>query len=141
MQIAAQQIAALDDGRQQRFAADVVAHLRRRHAGCLVHAPRAAFVVRDLPDDTMLKLVGLALQRGRGHGLTWQSSLNAFVTLMFVVAPNFDAHPRVAAALAHDLRPPDFRMRDLPWRITAGDWREAAAAYDPHAWLGASASP
>jgi hypothetical protein len=136
MQLGAHQFAPLDDAYRQKFDARVAAYLRQHHAACSVHSPRASFTIAELPDDVLMKLVAIALQRGRQHGLIWQSSLNAFATLMVKVAPNFDQHPKVAQTLAAELRPADFGMRELPTLMTPADWRAAALAYDPGAWVG-----
>lgn len=135
MRLSARQLAALDDTYRKRFDARVATYLRQRHAACSVHSPRASFTIAELPEDVLIKLVAIALQRGRQHGLIWQSSLNAFAALMVKVAPNFDQHPKVARALTDVLRPADFGMRDLPELMTPADWRTAALAYDPGAWI------
>jgi hypothetical protein len=87
-----------------------------------------------MPDSALAALVDTGLARAQSHGLTWESSLNAFVTLMVAVAPNFDEQPAVREALADDHRPPDFRMQELGQQVTQQDWDAAAAAYDPKSW-------
>ncbi len=54
---------------------------------------------------------------------------------MVKVAPNFDQHPKVAQVLAAELRPADFGMRELPALMAPADWRAAALAYYPGAWV------
>lgn len=130
------QFARLDDIYRRQFPDQVAAYVRDQYADCLVRSARAGFAVAQIPDDVLRRLVRVGLHRAQGHGLTWQSTLNSFVTLMFIVAPNFDEHPKVASALAADGRPPNFRMLELPPLIEPIDWQQAAAAYDPHAWLG-----
>jgi hypothetical protein len=134
MRISAHQMAVLDACGREKFPAQVASYIRAQHSQCAVQSPRGVYAVKDLPDAVLLRLIATALQRGQSHGLTWQSTLNAFTTLMFKVAPNFDQHPKIAAALAPDMRPPDFRMLELPGIVTPVEWQQAADVYDPGAW-------
>ena len=121
------------------FKKQIARYLTTRHPDSLVRLPRGIFTVRILPDEVLNELIEASLASAQRYGLTWQSSINAFVTLRFTVAPNFDTQPSIAAALAPDDRPPDFRMRDLPEAILPQDWEEAVSAYDPGAWIAAGA--
>jgi hypothetical protein len=54
-------------------------------------------------------------------------SVTAFVTLMFLVAPDFDRHPAIARALRLHGAEPE-RLRLLFERTREEDWEQAAAA-------------
>ena len=129
-----EQIDVLDAAAKQAFSLRVAEYLRTRHGQAIVRLPGVEVTVREMPETTLATLVESGIVRAHSYGLTWESSLNAFVTLMVVVAPNFDDEPAIRAALAPDHRPPDFRMKELDQRITQRDWAAAAKAYDPRSW-------
>jgi len=79
-------------------------------------------------------MVQNGIDRARGHGLGWESSLAAFVVIMFVAAPNFDQHPLIKRVLQDDDAPPDARIERLWHRISNQNWRAVEAYYDPNAW-------
>jgi hypothetical protein len=134
MRVRAAQISAFEAGAEPAFRKRIAAYLRERHGQAVVRIPGAERTVNQISDATMAVLVDTCLARARSHGLSWESTLNAFVTLMVTVAPNFDEQPAVRAALSDDNRPPDFRMQELGQRVTKQDWDAAAAAYDPKSW-------
>jgi hypothetical protein len=118
------QIHALEDETGGRFIYRVVAHLRQHHAGALT----------DLSDETVAYRVRIGVVRAWRYGLTWQSSIAAFVALMFVIAPNFDEHPVLRRILNDRSVEPGARIDHLMNTATAEDWAEAAAAADSSAW-------
>lgn len=129
------QIDTFDSSAERAFRARIAAYLRQRHSGSVIRFDGRHASVRELDERTLRDLIGVGLTRARAHGLTWQSSLNAFVTLMVTVSPNFDQHPEVRAVLAAAHCPPDFRMQELRERVSQQDWEAAAAAYDSKAWV------
>jgi len=132
------QIKVLEAAAERAFRKRVADYLRERHGQTIVRFPNAKSVVRELPDTMLAALVDVGIARARSHGLTWESSLNAFVTMMVTVAPNFDDQPTIREALTDKYRPPDNRMQELGDRVNQQDWDEAAAAYDPRCWLSRS---
>ena len=136
MQIRADQINKFDAAAETMFRKQVAAYLRERHGQELVRFPGSQSSVSALAADRLDQLVESALARGRGRGLVWRSSLNAFASLMVTVAPNFDQQPGIRRALddASGNRPPDVRMNELSQHVTKQDWSAAAAAYDPNGW-------
>lgn len=129
------QMDTFDASAEQAFRARIADYLRQRHSESVIQFDGRHASVWELDEKTLIDLVGVGLARARAHGLTWQSSLNAFVTLMVTVSPNFDQHPEVRAVLATALCPPDFRMQELGERVSQQDWEAAAAAYDANAWV------
>lgn len=83
--------------------------------------------VAELRDAEILRRIHLGIERARSHELDGNGPITAFVTLMFLVAPNFDQHPRIRQALADTSRDPEERMRRLFERTAEADWDEAAA--------------
>lgn len=107
------------------FIERVMTHLRENHT----------VLVAPLPDDVLREMVTNGVARGRSHGLTWESTLTAFVALMFEVAPNFDEHPKVRAGLEAPFLEPDERIQYLPDYVGDEAWREAEQNYDESAWF------
>jgi hypothetical protein len=66
--------------------------------------------------------------------MTWESSLMAFVAIMFVAAPNFDQHPLIGRVLKDEAVAPDARINQLWERTTDQNWEAVAQNYDPSAW-------
>jgi hypothetical protein len=83
-----------------------------------------AEAVADLKDKEIERRARLGIHRARGAGFTQPEEITAYVTLMFVVAPDFDAHPKIAAALA-ELNGPK-RLQKLFQQTAEEDWAEAA---------------
>lgn len=81
--------------------------------------------VKDVPKDKLYKRVEYGIQRAREYGLTWKNNLLTFVTLMFVIAPEFDRSPAFRRHLTAENVPPNDRMDVLLGEITEADWRNA----------------
>lgn len=103
----------------------LVEHLRAEHAD----------YVEGLPDDILSEMTRNGVARARRYGLTLESSIGAFVALMFEVAPNFDEHPLIRHALTDASVPPDERIDELPKRVPQAHWEEAGRRYDEKAWF------
>lgn len=120
-----EQMEAFEPQAEAAFVDRVVMHLREEHAEA----------VGRLPDDVLQEMINNGLARGRKYGLSWESSLTAFVALMFEIAPNFDEHPRIQQVLRDESVPPDSRIDMLLERISDQDWEEAERRYDANAWF------
>lgn len=87
--------------------------------------------VAELRDAEILRRVRLGISRARSHDLTSEGAITAFVTLMFLIAPNFDQHPRIRKALDNPSVPPDQRMQQIFEKTAEDDWDEAADSACP----------
>jgi len=110
---------------EARFTADdfvekVRKHVRQHHRK----------TVKRWPDEALETLVAAGIRRARKYGLTWESTLTAFVATMFTVAPNFDEHPHVKAILEDTGVPPNTKMDLLIKRLGEETWEEVAAMRD-----------
>ena len=92
-------------------------------------------LVERLDPLSFHEMVVNAVARARRRGLTDPEDLASFAVLSFVVAPNFDQHPRVRKALeqARGRTPPV--MLDVVAAIPDDVWEEAGATYDAAAWF------
>lgn len=102
------------------FVDRTVAHLRRFHPA----------VVAPLSELELRRRVAHCIDRGRGHGLTWEYSLTVFVAHMMTLCPTFDAHPDVARVLAASPLPPDERMDALLRELPDATWQQIADTCD-----------
>lgn len=124
LRLSAEQVAALDANAVRRFEAGLAAQLQEDYPDTW----------GQLAEPVRLMMVGGALDKARGYGLTWESSLTGFLHLMASVNPRFDTHPVIQAALTRDILPPDERMmRLLEW--DAPDvWAQARTMGHPLDW-------
>lgn len=99
-------------------------HLRDRHGD----------LVAGLSTDELLQRVRAGIRRAGAHGITWDSTLAAYLVLMFRAAPNFDEHPVVRAVLGHEELAPDLRLAALMEVTDDEHWEEIAAQRDESAW-------
>ncbi|MDC0749145.1 hypothetical protein [Polyangium mundeleinium] len=82
--------------------------------------------VHRLDDAHLRAAIRAGVAQGRAFGLTWQSSLGAFVGLSLVVGPRFHEHPAVRAVLSDESIPQDERIRLLGERLSDEEWEAAA---------------
>jgi hypothetical protein len=115
--IGKQQLAALKESIERAYSRDVARYIRAEH-------PEAA---GELSDEEFLRRVSLGIARAESHGLTWDSSITAFVAIMFEVAPTFDEQPAISRVLEDTSLPPNQRIDALWERTTDEDWDEAEA--------------
>ena len=88
----------------------------------------------ELSGDELHKLLRAAVARARRHGLTWESAIAGFVTLMFNIAPNFDEHPAFQRVLANPALSEEDRVAAVFSQVTPEEWEQAEDAYDDSAW-------
>ncbi len=74
------------------------------------------------------------ISRARRYGISVESSLAAFVDLVFTVAPNFDEQAQIHAVLKDPSVPPDARVELLGEATLPQDWEQADDLYDEAAW-------
>ena len=95
--------------------------------------------VRGIPPHLVAAMIETGIERARGHGLSTDEDIVAFVGVMFEIAPNFDDEPTLRAVLAEKTLTPAQRWQALfagtPSLATA--WERAAAPqfYDAAAWI------
>jgi hypothetical protein len=124
LRISSAQIEALE-AKQRRNCA--------RHIGSWLatHHPKA---VAGLSDAELELRARSGVWLARRYGLESFLDIRQFVTLMFLIAPDFDLHPSIKAALTDPLVRPDERVAVLLGRITADEWEEARAGTSLAGW-------
>lgn len=102
----------------------VVHHIRTEHSD----------VVEGFPESLVRKMVQNGLIRARRYRLTGEADLTTFVSLMFMIAPNFDEQPAIHRVLTRADLPPDERFGRVG-RVRDRHWRDAQHRYDERAWF------
>ncbi|MBK8811996.1 MAG: hypothetical protein IPN69_14885 [Acidobacteria bacterium] len=117
------------------FVCEVVSYLFANHAETRIKLPDSEFAIRELPENRLRKMVKLGIKKARGYGMSWQSSLIAFVVIMVVTAPNFDENIRIRSVISDEKVFPEERL-DLLWSETDDAvWEEVSESYDPKCWF------
>lgn len=124
MELRDDQLGAFSADRARQREARLAAHLRARHGD----------LVAGLSDEALSRRVRVGVRRAATHGITWDSTLAAYLVLMLRVSPRFDEHPVVRAILDFEDLPPDLRIDALMAVTDDEHWEEIAAARDERAW-------
>lgn len=84
-------------------------------------------LIAEVGDEEVRRRVVAGITRAHAHHFVQPESVTAYVTLMFLVAPDFDQHPAIARALRLHGTEAE-RLRLLFERTREQDWDEAAAS-------------
>src|SRR5262245_27294341 len=99
-------------------------------------ARNCAGAVSDWPESVLDARVRLGIKRARSHGLTWSSTITAFVALMVEISPKFDEHPAVREALDRgDRESADRQMEALGTAVPDAVWDELERARHSVEWI------
>lgn len=134
LKIRADQVAVFQPVAEAAFVRRVVEHLREHHAEVVVQLPNEVMLVKQISDERLSGLAGAGIGRARAYGMDWESAVTAFVVLMFVAAPNFDAHPLIGRILKDERVPANSRIDRLWERTSDENWEAARKNYDVAAW-------
>lgn len=120
---------------QENFVRRIATHLLADYPKAnVILSDDEKFTVDELPEETLHDLIRVGIERARGHQLTHESSIAAFVAVMFEVAPNFDTH-RLSQVLLNDEEiEPNARLDELLNVLTEKNWESIREDYDPKAW-------
>jgi|GEM_PF-2818825 len=136
LQFRSSQFELLDRGLARDYASRLAAKIRTEEAEERIRVSAGAgwTQVKHLPFEQLLAMVECGLQRVRRYHLEDPADIDAFITLMFSFAPNFDMSPGIHQILtSEDIADAD-RMDLIAETITEGEWESAVRAYDASAW-------
>ncbi len=85
-----------------------------------------AEAMAGLSDAEIRRRALVAIRRAERYELDQPEAITAFASLMFLVAPDFDAQPNIARALADTETPAALRLTQIFARTSEADWAEAA---------------
>jgi hypothetical protein len=129
-----EQLAVFQTVADSAFAQSLMDYLRENHSDVVVQLPSGEAGVEEIADDVLSKMVQTGIARARSYGLTWESTITAFVLLMFVAAPNYDKHPLIQRVFKSETEEPNSVMEQL-WEETADEnWEAVKHDYDVRAW-------
>lgn len=80
-----------------------------------------------LNEKELMSLIKTGVKKGKEYGLTWVSSLTAFVSLTILIAPNFDQYPPAQQILTDERIDADDRPLALVNELTEEDWERASS--------------
>ena len=124
----------LEEHARSKFVGELRAALAKKYSYCLPSFPVAVQeqIVRNM------------LGRASRWGITWKSALVAFAEMMLAVAPNFDEHADVRAALSTETLDPNRAMLSINRLVSKAAWKEIAVnaqdlpLFVPARWIGSS---
>jgi hypothetical protein len=116
------------------FVRRVVEHLRAHHAETVIQLPNEVILIKQISDERLYEMVRFGITRARDYGMDWESSVTAFVVLMFIAAPNFDKHPLIQRVLKDERAAANSRPDQLWERTSEENWAAVRRNYDPGAW-------
>lgn len=134
MIVRSEQFTALQSQAEAGFEKRVIRHILENHRYLAVRFPDRTIRVAEAPEKLLCEIIRNGIVRARSYGMKHESSLAAFVSLMFAVAPNFDDHPLIRGVLRNETEPPDSRIELFGEEVTDENWEEAEQGYDPLAW-------
>ena len=133
--IKSEQIRVFQPDAEAAFVVQVMDYLKEKHADATVHLPQGiSYTVADLPEETFREIVRVGLRRAGDYRIKWKSTLLSFVVLLFIVAPNFDRHPKARNFFNQTTIIDDEAMERFMDEMTDRDWEAIEKRYDPQAW-------
>lgn len=120
-----EQMNAFEQRFEQDFVDSIVEDLRRDN-------PES---VSDFDDFELQRRIRIGIERALQYGLEDDYSVDLFVTLMFIVAPNFDCHQLFQDVLREESLSPEYRMDYALDFAMDKDWEEIEADYDDSIWI------
>lgn len=127
-------MAEIQASAEENFVRRIAAHLLERYAKTVVTLSDKKLPVDELPRETLLSLVRTGIERARGYGLSFESSIAGFCAVMFEVAPNFDQHKLSQVVLNDENIEPNARLDELFEILTESNWETIRKTYDAEAW-------
>ncbi len=109
------QMAALEESAQEVLVHEIGRHLREEHAE----------LVEKLTDEVLLARIRYGVHKAERYGMTWDTTITAFVAIMFEVSPSFDEHPAIRSVLENPSIAPNGRIDALWDRTSEEEWDDA----------------
>jgi len=134
LKIRPEQVQAFQPIAEAGFVRRLTDYVRKVHGDAIVRIPSGAMSIAQVPTTVLSIMIQNGIARGRRYGLSWESSLAAFVVIMIIAAPNFDEHPLIQRVLRQDDAAPERRIDGIWRRISSQNWKAVESYYDPGAW-------
>jgi hypothetical protein len=134
LKIRPEQFAVFQPVAERAFVRRVVEYLRENHPDVVVQFASEVMLIKQIGDEKLYMLVRRGIVRARALGMDWESSITAFVVLLFITAPNFDLHPLIQRVLKDERVPANSRIEQLWERTSEENWEAVRKNYDVKAW-------
>lgn len=134
LKIRSEQFEVFQPVAEAAFVRRIVEYLREHHSDTVVQLPNEVILVKQISDERLQAMVRNAVTRARSYGMDWESTVTAFVVLMFVAAPNFDRHPLIERVLRDERASANSRIDQLWERTSDENWEAARKNYDVTSW-------
>ena len=132
--IKSEQIRLFQPDAEEAFVGRVMDYLRENHSNAEIGLPDGKTTVAALADEKLRLMVQDGLRRGGDYRIEWKSTLLSFVVLLFIVAPNFDRHPKARKFFNETETIDDAALEGLMDEMTDENWAAIERRYDPQAW-------
>lgn len=119
---------------EETFVNRVADYLKENHADDWVRLPEAEMKISELPEASLREMVKTGIRSARRYGIEWKSNLIAFVTMMFISAPNFDESEKAAKILNDETILPEEKLDALTAQMIDDDWLWIERNYNQHKW-------
>jgi hypothetical protein len=127
------QIDALAGAANSTYLQRLAVYLRKAHGTVPIQIGKAEAPLGSLSEGDLFVMVAGCVEKGRGHGLTWESSLAAMTVLMFLYGPRFDEKGEIQREMGRSEVPRELLPDHLVLTVPESMWRDARKEY-PGGW-------
>jgi hypothetical protein len=120
-----EQIDALVAGDDEQLIRTVLAYQQREYGNLL----------NGVPEDMQIGMIRNGIAKARSYGLQRAGNINAFVALMFEIAPEFDRQPDIQRVLKDPTIAPENKIQALMDRVPAQAWEDAGKHISSQTWF------
>lgn len=119
------QIDAMVSGDDEQLVRTVLAHQQREYSNLL----------NGMPEDIQIDMIRSGISKARSYGLERAGNINAFVAIMFEIAPEFDRQPDIQRVLTDSAIAPENKIQALMDRVPAQAWEDAGKNISSQTWF------
>lgn len=134
LKVRTQQMQVFQSVAETAFLHKLVEYFYQQHPQVAVQIGDNLTVICQIPEKELKVLVSNGIAYARTYGITSESSLAAFVVLMFVTAPNFDDHPLIKRLLEDEKVAPNDRIDSFWQHTTEQNWQVVKQNYNSKTW-------
>jgi hypothetical protein len=120
-----EQIDAMVAGDDEQLIRTVLAHQQREYNNLL----------NGIPEDIQIDMIRGGIAKARSYGLERAGNINAFVAIMFEIAPEFDRQPDIQRVLKDPAIAPADKIQALMDRVPAQAWEDAGKNISSQTWF------
>lgn len=134
MIIRSEQLNKFQPEAEKQFVQKVSEYIRKEYSNSVIPFRTGDLEVKQISNELLQKMVRSSINRAIKHGIDWESAIVAFVSLMFLTAPNFDHHSVFQKILESSEIEPNLKIDKLTENSTEEDWQTVQQNYDIKEW-------